>query len=344
MKRPSNESNIIFIPISLLDKRRVEFENEYLNALSEVKPVMSNKRGRHQGLVYIEALEQRIENCTKENGELKRQIEILAGENKHLVTQLRNMQMTLGNTTKLTGQRGTCLAVLLLSVCLIVAPNGKQFGMNGVNRNTLQQEMIVDKFNQKPGDLHHSEIESREGVLTNLDQAIGNRGQRFYGASRTLIDFVAPEQKCMDDKMSESFGFTQADSAVAEMKKMQKIHKNLHKRAQKRLNCNNNQNYGFNNSKCFDNNFDESYTNQDIMVEEYEPQLDYLTEQNYGENILMEEDEFLFTPYAMSGGQMEFIENNWEVKKINSEKIFDCYENNITTKIPQPSKRSYSNF
>ncbi|CAK5081959.1 unnamed protein product [Meloidogyne enterolobii] len=64
------------------------------------------------------------------------------------------------------------------------------------------------------------------------------------------------------------------------------------------------------------------------MVEEYEPQLDYLTGQNYGENILMEEDEFLFTPYAMSGGQMEFIENNWEVKKINSEKIFDCYENN----------------
>uniref|UniRef100_A0A915N045 BZIP domain-containing protein n=2 Tax=Meloidogyne incognita group TaxID=654580 RepID=A0A915N045_MELJA len=209
------------------DKRRVEFENEYLDDLSEVKPVMSNKRGRHQGLVlteeerklckkvYIEALEQRIENCTKENGELKRQIEILAGENKHLVTQLRNMQMTLGNTTKLTGQRGTCLAVLLLSVCLIVAPNGKQFGMNGGNRNTLQQEMIVDKFNQKPGDLHHSEIESREGVLTNLDQAIGNRGQRFYGASRTLIDFVAPEQKCMDDKMSESFGFTQADSVAS---------------------------------------------------------------------------------------------------------------------------------
>uniref|UniRef100_A0A914MP55 Candidate secreted effector n=1 Tax=Meloidogyne incognita TaxID=6306 RepID=A0A914MP55_MELIC len=88
---------------------------------------------------------------------------------------------------------------------------------------------------------------------------------------------------------------------------MQKIHKNLHKRAQKRANCNNNQNYGFNNSKCFDKNFDESYTNQDIMVEEYEPQLDYLTEQNYGENILMEEDEFLFTPYTMSGGQMEFI-------------------------------------
>ena len=59
--------------------------------------------------------------------------------------------MTLGNTTKLTGQRGTCLAVLLLSVCLIVAPNGKQFGMNGGNRNTLQQEMIVDKVKRRGG-------------------------------------------------------------------------------------------------------------------------------------------------------------------------------------------------
>ncbi|CAK5070035.1 unnamed protein product [Meloidogyne enterolobii] len=36
------------------DKNEIEFENEYLDALSEVKPVMSNKRGRHQGLVLTE--------------------------------------------------------------------------------------------------------------------------------------------------------------------------------------------------------------------------------------------------------------------------------------------------
>uniref|UniRef100_A0A1I8BQ44 BZIP domain-containing protein n=1 Tax=Meloidogyne hapla TaxID=6305 RepID=A0A1I8BQ44_MELHA len=370
---PNNQNNEEYC-----DKNEDEFENEYLDATSEVKPVVMSKRGRYQGLVlteeerklckkvYIEALEQRIENCTKENGELKRQIEILAGENRHLVTQLRNMQMTLGNTTKLTGQRGTCLAVLLLSVCLIVAPNGKQFGMTGVrNTNNQQQEMLVEKFNQKPGDLHHSDVDiNRGGVLTNLDQTIGHhKGQRLYGASRTLIDFVAPEQKCMDDQISESFGFTQADSvasfkAVAEMKKMQKIHKNLQKRAQKRsrhTNYNNNQNIGFNDTNCFNKNFDENvnclknskhgtfinghysskelypfdgYANPDIMIEEYEPQLDYLAKQNDGGHILMEDDDFIFTPYAMSGGQMEFIENVWEGKKINSEKVSECFENN----------------
>ncbi|KAF7633562.1 hypothetical protein Mgra_00007058 [Meloidogyne graminicola] len=306
-------------------KKEIEFGNEYLDTVNEVKPINTNKRGgKYPGLVlteeerklckkeginlpdvypltkaeerelkrirrkirnkksaqtsrrrkqvYIEALEQRIENCTQENVELKRQIEILAGENKHLVAQLRHMQMTFGNSSKLTGQRGTCLAVLLLSVCLIISPNGKQFGMTGFrNTHLQQQEMLGEKFSkQKPGDIHNSEVELNRGgnsVLTDLDKLSNDKGQRLFGASRTLIDFVAPEQKCMDDQMSgESLGFTQADSAasfkaVAQMKKMQKIQRNLQKKAENMARNSNFNNNGFNSATCINQSDGNQFTN-----------------------------------------------------------------------------------
>lgn len=67
------------------------------------------------------------------------------------------------------------------------------------------------------------------------------------------------------------------------------------------------------------------------MIEEYEPQLDYLNENSAdgGGPFLIEDDEFLFTPFShSSGGQMEFIENFLEGKKIQTEKINENYDDN----------------
>ena len=106
-------------------------------------------------------MEDRVDACTNENQELKRKIDILQMENENLAAQVKKLQASLGNVNKRTTQAGTCLAVMLLSACLIVTPN-----LSPVNQK--------QKFN---------ETNSNENKIRSEDIQLGSRPQ---GKSRTL--------------------------------------------------------------------------------------------------------------------------------------------------------------
>lgn len=135
------------------EKKLLDLENIFIpedapltkeeeKALKKIRRKIKNKQSamesRRRRKEYIDNLERRVKHCTDINHGLKKKVDKLTKDNKSLLLQLKQLQTIVAATvrTSKSAQKGTCLAVLLLSFALFYLPfNPVQYG-TGKNVST----------------------------------------------------------------------------------------------------------------------------------------------------------------------------------------------------------------
>ncbi|XP_053321266.1 cyclic AMP-responsive element-binding protein 3-like protein 2 [Spea bombifrons] len=90
----------------------------------KIKNKISAQESRRKKKEYMDSLEKRVENCSSENSELRKKVEVLETTNRTLLQQLQRLQaMVAGKVSRsckaASTQTGTCLMVVVLCFAVI---------------------------------------------------------------------------------------------------------------------------------------------------------------------------------------------------------------------------------
>ncbi|XP_074640172.1 cyclic AMP-responsive element-binding protein 3-like protein 2 [Tubulanus polymorphus] len=118
----------------------------------KIKNKISAQESRRKKKEYLETLEKKVEAFTHENGELKRKVDSLEGNNRSLLSQLQKLQSLVGKVSRPSAvtstQTGTCLMVLVLCFAMFMGSWSPSTILNIGYTNTTPELMTIPK--QRP--------------------------------------------------------------------------------------------------------------------------------------------------------------------------------------------------
>jgi hypothetical protein len=117
------------VPLTKMEERALRKVRRKIRNKTSAQASRSKKKD------YVKCLEQRVKKCTESNFELQQKVETLQMQNKTLMQQLSALQTLITNkipaypqTKTAQATTGTCLMMVVFSVCLLVFPSANPFG------------------------------------------------------------------------------------------------------------------------------------------------------------------------------------------------------------------------
>ncbi|KAM4678100.1 cyclic AMP-responsive element-binding protein 3-like protein 2 [Discoglossus pictus] len=110
----------------------------------KIKNKISAQESRRKKKEYMDSLEKRVENCSSENSELRKKVEVLETTNRTLLQQLQRLQaMVAGKVSRsckaASTQTGTCLMVVVLCFAVIFGSFTQNFDPYPSATKTVQE-------------------------------------------------------------------------------------------------------------------------------------------------------------------------------------------------------------
>ena len=133
----------------------------------KIRNKVSAQDSRKRKKEYVDAMEDRVKQCSEQNDELCKKIQLLESQNRTLAGQLKRLQQIIVNGGLKNSQTSTAMMVLLLSTALFLLP--------GFNKEQQQQQ------------------EAQKYDLDVINQAI--KMPPMPGQSRSLLHFTQIKQE-----------------------------------------------------------------------------------------------------------------------------------------------------
>ncbi|XP_059788295.1 cyclic AMP-responsive element-binding protein 3-like protein 4 isoform X2 [Balaenoptera ricei] len=157
--------------------------------LKKVRRKIRNKQSaqdsRRRKKEYIDGLESRVAACSAQNQELQKKVQELERHNISLVTQLRQLQMLIVQTSNKAAQTSTCVLILLFSLALIILPSFSPFqGLPEAGPEDYQPHGVISRNILTHKDMTEN-LENPAGE-SRLEGPPGAKG--VNGSTRTLLE------------------------------------------------------------------------------------------------------------------------------------------------------------